>query len=236
MKYAKYWLIALLLLMFSGIALAEADDDEDVPKYYGKELCSYPDFTCVEVKQGDTWEKMFPDPREREIVKRLNRTNMALSYRAWIVVPKDLKRIDNLDLSPFPDKVEATGNRVVVVNLTLHAFGAYDDEGNLVHWGPISSGKDWCSDVGRPCKTPVGSYKVINKNGAKCISKVFPIETNGGAPMPYCMHFFRGYALHASKELPGFHASHGCVRLFLEDAIWLNKEFTNIGTSVIVMK
>ena len=59
--------------------------------------------------------------------------------------------------------------------------------------------------------------------------------------MPYCMHFFRGYALHGSEVVPGFRDSHGCVRLFIEDAKWLNEEFIIvpraggiIGTRVIV--
>lgn len=51
--------------------------------------------------------------------------------------------------------------------------------------------------------------------------------------MPYCMFFKGGYAIHAS-DVPGYNASHGCVRVFYEDAEWLNREFADIGTSVIV--
>ena len=58
--------------------------------------------------------------------------------------------------------------------------------------------------------------------------------------MPYCMHFFRGYALHGSRTVPGYADSHGCVRMFIEDARWLNEEFIDVpgegyqGTRVIV--
>ena len=59
--------------------------------------------------------------------------------------------------------------------------------------------------------------------------------------MPYCMHFFRGYALHGSSTVPGYRASHGCIRMFIEDARWLNEEFIDIpysdeykGTKVII--
>ena len=59
--------------------------------------------------------------------------------------------------------------------------------------------------------------------------------------MPYCMHFWRGIALHGSEEVPGYSASHGCVRLFIQDARWLNEEFVDlpgaggkIGTRVII--
>ena len=54
--------------------------------------------------------------------------------------------------------------------------------------------------------------------------------------MPFCMFFYHGYAMHASY-LPGYHASHGCIRLFYEDAEWLNKNFVDMGrrgTKVIV--
>ena len=39
------------------------------------------------------------------------------------------------------------------------------------------------------------------------------------------MFFHGGFALHGSYEVPGYHASHGCVRMFVNDAKWLNEEF-----------
>lgn len=228
-------LLLALTLLGSSLAFAQTNEEAGIPKYYGKELCNYEGFTCKAVKKGDTWEKRFPNPREREMVKRLNRTNMALRYRHWIVVPNKLKDLDIMDLSPFPAKINPPGNKLIVVNLRVHAFGAYDQEGRLVHWGPVSGGHDWCADIDGPCNTKMGSFKIIDAQGEKCKSSAYPVETSGGAPMPYCMHFYRGFALHASTELPGFHASHGCIRLFFEDAKWLNKQFVTIGTLVIVM-
>ena len=225
--------VSSLIMLFGSPIYASYMDDN--PKYYGAHLCAYKNFKCIQVKRGDTWAKMFPNKREREIVKRLNRMNIALRYRSWIVVPTNLKDLNYLDISPFPLKMEATGKKLVVVNLGLQAFAAYDKEGNLVHWGPISGGRDWCDDVNRPCRTATGSHRIIRKQGAGCESSKYPIETNGGAPMPWCMHYYRGFALHGAN-LPGFHASHGCVRLFHNDAKWLNRHFIKIGTRVIVMR
>ncbi len=222
--------LSSIVLLFSVNVFAESKQT-----YYGSHLCGYPGFKCVKIKPGDTWARLFPKLREREMVKRLNRTNISLRYRSWIVVPKNLSKLDHLDLSPFPDKVESNGRRTLVVNLGLQAFGAYDTDGNLIHWGPISGGRDWCNDVGRPCNTATGQFKIIRKQGKECESSKFPIETMGGAPMPYCMHYYRGFALHGST-LPGYHASHGCVRLFFDDAKWLNQHFTRIGTKVIVTR
>jgi lipoprotein-anchoring transpeptidase ErfK/SrfK len=54
------------------------------------------------------------------------------------------------------------------------------------------------------------------------------------------MFFHGGYAFHGSNEIPGYNASHGCVRIFSEDARWLNQEFIDLpeegGTKVIIQE
>ena len=123
------------------------------------------------------------------------------------------------------------------------AWAAYDEGGELVWWGPASPGSGRCSASEGHCITPSGAFRVIRKQDIECISTAFPRRANGdngGAPMPYCMHFFRGYALHGSYDVPGYRDSHGCVRIFIEDARWLNEEFIDVpgtglkGTRVIV--
>lgn len=60
--------------------------------------------------------------------------------------------------------------------------------------------------------------------------------------MPYCMYFHKGFALHGSDDIPGYRASHGCIRMFTQDAKWLNEEFVSVnnertntlGTLVVV--
>jgi L,D-transpeptidase ErfK/SrfK len=111
-------------------------------------------------------------------------------------------------------------------------LGAYDEYGNLIKWGPASPGRSWCSDIHSGCRTKIGQFSIYEKRGEGCISSKFPVP-DGGAPMPYCMFFKGGYAIHAA-ELPGYQASHGCVRTFYEDALWLNHEFAEVGTTVIV--
>ncbi len=216
---------------FSPIALADS-------RYYGANLCHYEGFSCHHVKPGDTWAKLFPDEKTRDMVKRLNRTNLPLQYRQWIVVPEHANTLSLIDLSPFPDHMDAqnqTGQKTIYISLSLQAYGAYDADGNLVKWGPISAGKGFCPDVKGQCNTVLGEFKISAKHGPECVSDRFPVETNGGAPMPYCMYFYRGFALHGST-LPGYHASHGCVRLFFEDAEWLNKNFVRYGTRVVVSR
>lgn len=231
-------LLTVLLFLLSGTALANKPVNTDT-KHYGKHLCPTENYDCVRVNRGDTWSNLFPDPRVRDIVMRLNRTNQHVQNRPWIVVPKNLDDIDLMDHSPFPDHIDNTGQRTIVVSLNKQAFGAYNKHGYLVHWGPISAAKGYCRDVpGGKCETITGTFRMIRKDDARCYSKKFPVDTGGGSPMPYCMFFYRGFALHGST-LPGYHASHGCVRLFFEDAEWLNKGFIRTGedgTRVIVTK
>ena len=199
--------------------------------YYGQNLCGYPGFKCIEVGRGDTWSRLFPNRKDRELVKRLNRTNVALRYRSWILVPNNLRSLSYASLSPFNSRYDTNGKRMMVVNLSKQAFVVYDERGDYVHWGPISAGKGWCSDVGT-CNTVTGKFKIYRKQGAGCKSSKYPLP-DGGAPMPYCMHFHGGFAIHGST-LPGYHASHGCIRLFNDDAKWLNKHFMKMGTPVVV--
>lgn len=156
--------------------------------------------------------------------------NVKLRTGMVIAVPNDLSSLTKLDLSPFPKEIDALGEKQVWVDLTQLAWGAYDAGGNLLNWGPISGGKDWCADTKHACQTPAGDFFVIRKSGAQCKSSKFPIP-KGGAPMPYCMFFLTYYAIHGSYEVPGYRASHGCVRIFPEDAKWLNENFVELPDS-----
>ena len=134
----------------------------------------------------------------------------------------------------FPDKRPATGRKVFIFDPRATAWGAYDAQGNLVQTGSASGGKDYCEDIQRPCRTVTGTYHVYSKKGEDCTSSLYPIETGGGARMPYCMHFNKGYSIHAAFEVPNYNASHGCIRVLPHAAKWLNEEFIDLGTTVIV--
>lgn len=127
------------------------------------------------------------------------------------------------------------GEKVVVVDPRTHAWGAYDSSGNLVKAGQATAGSDWCPDIGRPCHTSSGHFRVMSLGGPECKSKIFPVP-RGGAPMPYCMFFHGGQALHgvSEGEVVDGNISHGCVRLHVADAEWLRFNFVNVGTKVIV--
>lgn len=192
---------------------------------YGAKLCGTEGYECYTAKRGDTWAKLFPDEDIRIAVMKVNRVNIGLYKGMKIAIPSSLGE-SFMDHAPFPAHDESTGNRYIKVSLSKLAFGAYDENGDLLYWGPISGGKGYCPDIRRGCHTPTGQFAIYNKGGAGCKSSKYPVG-RGGAPMPYCMFFRGGFALHGSHDVPGYHASHGCVRISKDDAKWLNQTFTN---------
>lgn len=142
----------------------------------------------------------------------------------------DTKGIDH-----FPATRKATGNKVFIFDPNYNAWAIYDRNGTRRNTGRASGGSLYCPDVERRCTTISGTFRIISKGGADCISNKYPIETHGGAPMPYCMYFSaKGYGIHGSYDVPDHNASHGCIRVTPLAAKWLNHTFMEIGTTVIV--
>lgn len=135
----------------------------------------------------------------------------------------------------LPSQLDTHGIKTILIDPNVHAWGAYDEGGKIVRAGLASAGADWCFDIGRPCHTKPGTFRVNSLGGPECKSSLFPLP-NGGAPMPYCMFFNNNQALHGvhEGEVVEGNVSHGCVRLHIPDAEWLRYNFINIGTRVIV--
>lgn len=211
---------------------------------YGEQFCHHADYHCIQVKSGDTWDNLFTEPNQIDLVQRVNRINIELRPGMTLAIPNNLEQLSIYDIAPFPRFIPASGEKSIYVNQKKLAWAAYNPQGELVWWGPASGGSGVCPASQGDCLTPAGSFRIIRKNDETCISTVFPKRANGesgGAIMPYCMHFWRGYALHGSEEVPGKAASHGCVRLFVQDARWLNESFVDlpgaggkIGTRVVI--
>ena len=142
--------------------------------------------------------------------------------------------VDTKGSTVFPEVRMATGRKVFIFDPRTTTWGAYDSHGRLVRTGSASGGKDYCDDIGRSCHTVTGNFAVYSKKGAECKSSLYPLETGGGARMPYCMHFYQGYSIHAAYEVPNYNTSHGCIRVLPSAAKWLNEDFVDIGTTVIV--
>jgi hypothetical protein len=237
MKKIKF-LSALVLSFSTPLAFCA-----DKPIYYGPALCVYPEYECHKVVSGESWEKLFSDEYQRDLVQRINRSYNNLWPGKEIAIPRDLAHVNLLDISPFPTKIkQKEKEKQVIVDQEKLAWAAYDVNGKLVKWGPVSSGSDKCSDNSSPtCRSLTGIFRVFSKESSKCTSDLFPLG-KGGAKMPYCMYFHKGVAMHGSTDIPGYRASHGCIRMFTQDAKWLNENFVELssqrnnqmGTKVVV--
>jgi hypothetical protein len=96
------------------------------------------------------------------------------------------------------------------------------ENGRVVFMGAISSGK-------RNHRTPRGTFRILGKNRFHR-SNLYP-RPRGGARMPYMQRLtYGGIAIHQGY-LPGYPASHGCIRVSRRTAqkLW---RWTRIGTKV----
>ena len=113
-------------------------------------------------------------------------------------------------LSPFPAQLEVVRpvNKLILVSRRSQAFAAYES-GNLVRWGPTSTGK-------KSTPTHAGLYHT-NWKARETRSTV-----NSSWKLPWCFNLDNraGVSFH-QFDLPGYPASHGCVRLLEEDARWI---------------
>lgn len=141
----------------------------------------------------------------------------------------------------FPSSIPPEGQKKIIVDPQIHMWGAYNEDGKLVKTGLATAGKDYCPDIGRHCRTQIGTFRIYSLGEASCRSHKFPVG-RGGAPMPYCMFFNGGQALHGSYQVVPANVSHGCVRLRVKDARWLRYNFAeeptaqneSLGTIVII--
>jgi lipoprotein-anchoring transpeptidase ErfK/SrfK len=135
----------------------------------------------------------------------------------------------------FPQNIGTTTANIFIFDPKNLQWAVYDKKGDRVGMGKGVGGKDFCPDINKPCRTVEGVYTVFRTENEACTSKTFPIDEGGGAPMPHCMFFYKGYAIHGSNQLPDKNASHGCIRVSKEAAEWMNTYYIQPGSIVMVL-
>lgn len=133
----------------------------------------------------------------------------------------------------LPQHINTGGERVILVDPRVHAWGAYGSDGYLIRAGVATAGAHYCPDIRRACRTKSGTFRIQSLGSRGCKSSIYP-RPRGGAPMPYCMFFNKNQGLHGSYQVVDGNASHGCVRMTVSDAEWVRFNFATIGTKVIV--
>ena len=159
-------------------------------------------FSYYQVKKGDTLWKIAP-PEYWTLIKKINRIDEKhLPQNKKILIPQNFEKASRY--IPVAEEIEQvkTFQLAIFFFLKDQYFGTYE-YGRLIYWGAISSGKNG--------STPTGLFKVKWK-AIDYYSKEYD------AAMPFAVNFSEaGYFFH-QQSLPGKPASHGCVRLIMEDA------------------
>ncbi|MEI8185207.1 MAG: L,D-transpeptidase [Chlorobiaceae bacterium] len=133
-------------------------------------------------------------------INRLDNRHFPIGKK--VLVPVDISKAKLY--VPVPETlIDSRGEREVRIFLDPQYFGAYAN-GRLLFWGPVSSGT-------KKRSTPPGRFFVNYKERFKRSHKY------ENAPMPFSINYHDGYFMH-QQSLPGYPASHGCVRMLQEDA------------------
>jgi lipoprotein-anchoring transpeptidase ErfK/SrfK len=144
------------------------------------------------------------------ILEDLNRVDLAHMKRtAPIVIPREWIYEDTA-YSPLPltSSWAAGFSKALIVHQPSQVFGGYEG-GRLIRWGPVNSGR-----ASHP--TPSGLHHLNWKSPGRSST----IDPDWYMPWYFNFHNQRGLAFH-EYALPGYPASHACVRLLERDAKWL---------------
>ncbi len=170
-------------------------------------------FSYWPIKVSDSLRKLFYNTFTKEqqyTIAALNRIDTDhIKTRDTLIVPNEFKSAF-IDYSPFPRQLDNLVDvpKTVIFSYPIQAYGVYE-KGSLVKWGPTNMGK-------QSAQTPRGLF-FTNWKGRKVTSTVddewilnwnFNIHNTGGV----------GWHQYA---LPGYPASHSCLRLLDADAQWL---------------
>jgi hypothetical protein len=133
-------------------------------------------------------------------------------------VDKYAEQLTNGEFNWYPDRSE-TGPIIAIVSLP--------DQRVYVYRNGVRIAASSCSTGKLGHRTPTGVFKILQKD------KNHHSSTYNNAPMPYMNRLtWSGIALHAG-QLPGYPASHGCVRL-PKDFAELLFGVTKLGMTVVI--
>ncbi len=166
-------------------------------------------------------------PEEQNIIFALNRMDSWRLKEGKILVVPDTLTGDLMDYSPFPKKLEILDSipKAVLISRRIQAIALYE-KGKMISWGPASTGKE-------STQTPAGLYY----GNYKAKRKVSTI--NKDWIMPYYFNYMNQEGVGTHKySLPGYPASHGCVRLREQEAIsiynWAGQWKLNSNEQVVL--
>lgn len=144
---------------------------------------------------------------QQKIIAATNRIDLnRIRVKTSLVIPDTMLQ-SFMNYTPFPASIDGLINvpKFITVNQRIQLFAIYEN-GKLIRTGPVSSGR-------KSKPTPNGLF-YTNYKARKKISTI-----DGSWVMPWYFNILNkaGVALH-QFTLPGYPASHSCIRMYEEDA------------------
>ncbi len=165
--------------------------------------------SILSITHRDSVLELFSE-KEQRIILLLNRIEKnRLKPGSQLIIPDTLFN-EFLKYAPFPEHLNDLDSipKALLIAQRIQAFGLYEN-GRLIRWGPVSSGK-------QSTPTPNG-LNYANFKSKRKISTVDPDWI-----MPYYFNFMNYYGVGVHQYLlPGYPASHACVRLDMDDAMFI---------------
>jgi len=175
-------------------------------------------------------------PAQIAILEKLNRRDREHLVRLKEMIVPDVWLEDELAYGVLPPTWTWAEEypKAIVVSQPAQVFGAYEF-GKLVRWGPVSSGR-------KETPTPAGTFNLTWKTKSRTSTD------NDAWLLKWYFNFVnaRGVSFH-EFELPGYAASHACVRLLERDAMWVyswgeqwklakdGREILQPGSTVVIL-
>ncbi|MDB5228857.1 MAG: protein containing ykud domain [Bacteroidota bacterium] len=159
--------------------------------------------------QVDSFNNKY-DSTQKQIIEALNRLSPGRIRLGSTVAIPDTFLTNWMQYSPFPSELNSfdTIPKLIVIEQRVQAFGAYEN-GKLVRWGPASTGR-------KAKPTPTG----LLYTNYKAKLKISTIDGDWKMPWYFNIQNKSGIGMHQFL-LPGYAASHSCIRLLERDAFWI---------------
>ncbi len=152
------------------------------------------------------------------------------------IIAFTLINIVALETAHPAEPVQSVADRQIIIDLSEQQFWLMLD-GEVIYSGPVSSGKNG--------RTPTGEFKVGYRQRNKRSGRYPQKDINGndkldkdigeiGALMKHAVQL-TGHIFSHRGKLPGYPASHGCVRMTHEGSLKAF-EFLRRGDKVIIKK